>query len=296
MKVGFIGLGLMGGAMSANLIKGGHSVCGYDISSAAVEKFVANGGKAASSPAEAAAGAEIVFSILPNSPHVESVVMGKDGLADSMRPGTIFADCSTILPDTTRRLGAFLKKRGIHMLDCAVGRTSTYAVLGKLVFMVGGDAADVETARPCLECMGESIVHCGELGSGIGLKLINNYMSTTLNVLTAEALLLVERLGIDRDMAIGVLCGTPAGKGHFKTSYPEKAFKGDLSPAFMLDMANKDLGLAFEMASSLKVPLFTGGGARQAYSVARAQGRGRQDWTAILPALEEMAKLKNEKE
>ena len=293
MNVGFIGLGLMGEPMSANLLKGGHSVCGFDIAQAALDKLTANGGTAAASPAEATKGADIVFTMLPNSPHVESAVMGPDGIAGAMRPGSLFVDCSTILPETTLRVGALLRERGVHMLDCAVGRTSAYAITGKLVFMVGGDAADLDTARPCLECMGESIHHCGPLGAGIGLKLINNYMSTTLMVLNAEGLLMAERLGIDRQTAIAVLNGTPAGRGHFNTSFPEKAFKGDLSPSFMLDMANKDLGLAFEMASSLKTPLFTGAGARQAYSIARAQGRGQQDWTAILPAMQQMSAMED---
>lgn len=295
MKVGFIGLGLMGSAMSANLLKGGHSVCGFDIAKPALDALVANGGTVAASPAEAAADAEIVFTMLPLSSHVESTVMGPNGVAQAMKPGTLFVDCSTILPEVSLKIGKYLKERGIHMLDCGVGRTSVYAVAGKLLFMVGGDAADLETARPCLECMGDTIVHCGPAGSGIGMKLVNNYMSVTLNVLTAEALLLCERMHIDRETAIGILMGTPAGKGHLTTSYPQKAFKGDLTAAFGLGMANKDLGLAFEMANSLKVPLFTGAGARQAYSVARAQGRDRQDWTAIYPALQQMAALADDK-
>ena len=136
MKVGFIGLGLMGGAMAANLLKGGHSVCGYDISKAALDALVEKGGTVANSPAEAAADAEIVFTMLPLPAHVENAVMGPNGVGQTMKPGTLFVDCSTILPDVSLKVGKYLKEKGIHMLDAGVGRTSHYAVLGKLLSQV----------------------------------------------------------------------------------------------------------------------------------------------------------------
>ena len=290
MNVGFIGLGTMGGAMATNLLKGGHTVKGFDLSQTALDKFQQAGGTSVSTFTEAGNDVEVVFTMLPNSPHVENVVNG--GLADVMPKGSLYVDCSTILPEATERVGRVLRSKGIRVMDAPVGRTGAEALLGKLLFMVGGEKADLDFITPCLECMGSDIVYCGPFGSGIATKIINNYMSITLNVLTAEALTLAERLGLNRDTLIEVLSGTPAGRGHFKTTYANKVLKGDVSPAFMLDLANKDLGLALEVAASQNVPLFTGAGARQAYSLARAQGHGHEDWTAILLAIRQMAQGK----
>lgn len=287
MNIAFIGLGTMGGAMSANLIKGGFSVYGFDISSAALARFEQAGGIACSDMAKAAGKADIVFTMLPNGPHVEQAV---HAIADSMACGTLFVDCSTILPNVTVRVGEFLASKGMRVMDAPVGRTGREALLGTLLFMVGGNERDLEYVRPCLECMGDIILHCGPLGSGIATKIINNYMSITLNVLTAEALTLGEALGLDRARLVEALCGTPAGRGHLTTTYPNKAFKGDSSAAFMLDLANKDLGLAMEVANTKNVPLFTGGAARQAYSLARAKGYGAKDWTAMLNVIQELSR------
>ena len=288
MRIGFIGLGLMGGPMAANLVKGGHTVTGYDISPLSLEKLTQAGGKAVNSLAEAAKDADVVFTMLPNGPEVESAVCGPQGLGESMPKGALWVDCSTILPAVTQRVGQWLQERGIRAMDAPVGRTSAEAVTGKLLFMVGGEAADLEQVRPCLECMGDTVLHCGALGAGIATKLINNYMTTTLNVLTAEALTLGESLGLDRDRLLEVLRGTPAGRGHINTTYPAKVLKGDTSPAFMIDLADKDLGLVLEVAASRRIPLFTGAGARQAYSLAKAQNRGRDDWTSMLLALRQL--------
>lgn len=287
MNIAFIGLGTMGGAMSANLIKGGFSVYGFDISSTALDRLKQAGGIPCSNMAEAAEKADIVFTMLPNSPHVEQAV---HTIADSMASETLFVDCSTILPDATLRVGEFLASKGMRAMDAPVGRTGREARLGKLLFMVGGDERDLEYVRPCLECMGDTILHCGPLGSGIATKIINNYMSITLNVLTAEALTLGESLGLDRERLLDVLRGTPAGRGHINTTYPNKVFKDDISAAFMLDLANKDLGLAIEVANMKNVPLFTGGAARQAYSLARAKGYGDKDWTAMLHVIQELSR------
>lgn len=286
MKIGFIGLGTMGGAMSANLIKKGFSVQGYDIAPEALERFEKAGGAPCSDMAAAAKGADIVFTMLPNGPHVEQAV---EKIVGSMAKGALFVDCSTILPEVTLRVGARLRAEGMRVMDAPVGRTGAEALLGKLLFMVGGEEKDLALVRPCLECMGDTILHCGPLGSGIATKIVNNYMSITLNVLTAEALTLGEALGLERDRLLEVLRGTPAGRGHINATYPGKVFKGDISASFMLDLANKDLGLAIEVADTKNVPLFTGGAARQAYSLARARGYGRKDWTAMLEVVRQLS-------
>jgi 4-hydroxybutyrate dehydrogenase/sulfolactaldehyde 3-reductase len=281
--VGFIGLGQMGAPMSRNLMKkGGHKLRVYDATPAAIEALVKDGSTPAKSPKDAAKGAAVVFTMLPIGSIVEEVVFGVDGIVEGIARDALYIDMSTILPADTDRIGKRLAARGIAMVDAPVGRTSAAAVAGTSTFMVGGAPADVARARPYLEAMGEAIVHCGPLGTGARMKLVNNYMSCVLNLLTAEALTMAEACGIPVETALEVLRGTPAGRGHINTTWPNKALKGDATPEFMLDLAFKDLGLALETAAGVNVPLATGAVARQMYALARAQGRGRDDWTTAI--------------
>ncbi len=292
MHVGFIGLGMMGGGMSANLLKAGHTVTGFDLSPASLERHVKAGGLAAKSAREAAAEAEVLITMLPNGPDVEAVLFGKDDVAAHMKPGSIVMECSTILPQVTDSVAGRLKSMGLAMLDAPIGRTSDHAWAGTLIFMVGGEAAHLERVRPLLDAMGEVTHHCGSVGSGIRAKIINNYMSIVLNVLTAEALTLAEKFHLDRDTLIKVLMGTPAGRSHLTTTYPAKVFKDDVSAAFMLDLAAKDLGLALQTGAAEGVPLATGAAAQQIYNIARSHGHGREDWTSMLVNMRELAGLK----
>ncbi|SHN60392.1 NAD(P)-binding domain-containing protein [Desulfovibrio litoralis] len=292
MNVGFIGLGMMGEGMVSNLLKAGHTVKGYDISAAALERHAKAGGIATKSIQEVVKDVDVVMTMLPTGAHVESVLFGKDNAAALMKPGTIVIDSSTILPKTTESIASRLKEMGLAMLDAPVGRTSDHAWSGTLIFMVGGDAAHLEKARPLLEAMGEVVYHCGSNGAGIRSKIINNYMSIVLNVLTAEALTLGDKANLDRETLIKILMGTPAGRSHLATSYPAKVFKGDISPVFMLDLAAKDLGLAIQVGATDGVPLATGAAALQVYTTAQTHGRGREDWTAMLVHMHELAGLK----
>ena len=292
MNVGFIGLGMMGEAMASNLLKAGHTVKGFDLSPAPMERHAKAGGIAAKSPKEAAADVDVLITMLPTGAHVESVLFGQDNVAAHMKAGAMVIDSSTILPKTTESIASRLKAMGIAMLDAPVGRTSDHARAGTLIFMVGGEAADLEKAQPLFDVMGEVTYHCGGAGAGIRAKIINNYMSTVLNVLSSEALALAEKSNLDRDTLIKILMGTPAGRSHFTTTYPAKAFKGDVSPAFMLDLAAKDLGLAIQVGSADGVPLATGAAALQIYNIAQSNGRGREDWTAMLPQMLELSGVK----
>lgn len=292
MHVGFIGLGMMGGGMSSNLLKAGHTVTGFDLSPASMERHAKAGGKVAKSAKEAVIDVDVLITMVPNGPDVEEVLFGKEGVAAHMKAGAIVMECSTILPKTTDSVAARLKSMGLNMLDAPIGRTSDHAWAGTLVFMVGGDAAHVETVRPLLEVMGEVTHHCGPVGAGIRTKIINNYMSVVLNVLTSEALALSEKFQLDRDTLIKVLMGTPAGRGHLTTSYPGKVFKDDVNAAFMLDLAAKDLGLAIQVGAAEGVPLATGAAAQQIYNIAQSHGHGREDWTAMLVNMRELSGLK----
>ncbi len=277
--IGFIGLGQMGGAMSRNLVAAGHRLRVHDIDADAVAALVAAGAEAAANPAEAARDAEFVMTMLQVGPIVEAVVFGENGVAETISKSALLVDMSTILPEETQRIGTRLAQRGVAMIDAPVGRTSAHAAAGTSTFMVGGAAADIERARPLLEVLGESIIHCGPLGAGAMVKLVNNYISAVVNLATAEGLALAEAAGIGKEIVAEVISQTPAGQGHIRTTWPGKALVDDPTPAFMLDLAYKDVGLALETAARLNVPLVTGAAGRQIYAMARTQGRGRDDWT-----------------
>ncbi|HBE9080394.1 MULTISPECIES: sulfolactaldehyde 3-reductase [Serratia] len=281
-QIAFIGLGQMGAPMASNLIKQGHRLNVFDISPVAVSALVAQGAKAAANPAQAALDAEFVITMLPNGELVHEVLFGAEGVCCTLSPAALVMDMSTIHPLQTDRLIAQMQARGFSLMDAPVGRTSDHAQAGTLLILAGGTAEQVERATPVLMAMGSELINAGGPGMGIRVKLINNYMSIALNALSAEAAVLCEALGLSFDVALQVMSGTPAGKGHFTTTWPNKVLKGDLSPAFMIDLAHKDLGIALDVANQLHVAMPMGAASREVYSQARASGRGRQDWSAIL--------------
>jgi 6-phosphogluconate dehydrogenase (decarboxylating) len=205
--IGFIGLGTMGGPMARNLLKAGFALRIFDVNPAALKGLSATGAFAADSAADAARGADVVITMLPNGEHVETAVFGKSGAVETMERGTLFVDMSTIAPTVTDRIAAKLAERAIAMLDAPVGRSSQHAIDGKLLIMVGGAAVDLERARPLFEKLGDTIVHCGAVGSGGRMKLVNNFMSVTLNATTAEALILAEASGLGSQGDARHCCG-----------------------------------------------------------------------------------------
>ena len=283
--VAFIGLGAMGLAMAGNIVKGGYTVAGYDKSDAEIDRHVANGGVAASSPVDAASGSRVVVTMLPVGEVVRNVLFGPSGVVEGIAPSSLIIDMSTIHPFENDEIRKNLFAKGLRMIDAPVGRTSVQAKAGTLLIMAGGEAADIEEARPILECMADLIIDCGGPGMGARMKIINNLMSTVLNILTAEALTLAESIGLSRDLAIEVMSGTTAGQGHMTTTYPAKVLKDDLSPAFMIDLAKKDLGIAIKLSEQIGVPLVLAREAESVYSDAQAEGRGAEDWTAVYAML-----------
>ncbi|HAJ4384053.1 TPA: sulfolactaldehyde 3-reductase, partial [Escherichia coli] len=263
----------------------------FDINTDAVQRLVEKGAQPARSPAQAAEGAEFVITMLPNGDLVRNVLLGEKGVCERLSPQALVIDMSTIHPLQTDKLIADLRAKGFAMMDVPVGRTSDHAVAGTLLLLAGGTPDQVERATPVLMAMGNELINAGGPGMGIRVKLINNYMSIALNALSAEAAVLCEALGLSFDVAVQVMSGTPAGKGHFTTSWPNKVLKGDLSPAFMIDLAHKDLGIALDVANQLHVPMPLGAASREVYNQARAAGRGREDWTAILEQVRTSAGL-----
>jgi len=289
--IAFIGLGQMGAPMAASLLRQGHQLQVYDLSAQAVNTLVEQGARAATSPADAARDAEFVITMLPNGDLVRAVLFGEQGVCEQLSAQALVIDMSTIHPLQTDALIREMQQRGFSMMDVPVGRTSDHAIAGTLLLLAGGTPEQVERATPVLMAMGNELVNAGGPGMGIRVKLINNYMSIALNALSAEAATLCDALGLSFDVALKVMSGTPAGKGHFTTTWPNKVLKGDLSPAFMIDLAHKDLGIALDVANQLHVPMPLGAASREVYNQARAAGRGREDWTAILEQVRAAAGL-----
>ena len=287
--VAFIGLGIMGEPMARNLLKGGHIVRAFDVRTDAMADIAKEGAVSADSAADAVAGAEYIFTMLPSGKEVNQAVFGENGFAQSMTENSLFIDTSTILPADTDEISAKLAAKGLKMMDAPVGRLAQNAIEGTLLFMVGGLESDLENVRPLLNLLGDEIVHCGAVGMGARMKIVNNYQSTALNILTAETLTLAKASGLDVNLAVEVMRETTAGRGHMSATYPNQVLSGNIEPGFMIDLAHKDLGLALETTAALRAPAFLGAAARQAYSIAQSNGQGRKDWTSVYLTLQQLA-------
>ena len=292
-NVGFIGLGTMGGPMATNLVRGGHSVKGFDIDSKLIDNFTNQGGKRANNCAETAKDVDFLFTMLPMHEHVNNALFGQDGATETLKKGATVIDMSTINPIESDKIRELLEKKGIKMIDAPIGRTSKEAKEGKSLLMVGATEENLVLANPLFEILGDTIIDCGGPGTGARMKIINNYMTTILNVLSAEALTFAKSMGIKTEICLSVLNQTPAGKGHLSTTYPVKVLKGDISPAFMIDLALKDLRIGNALSKELNIPLILGNIAQKAYITAQDQGRGKQDWTAIYESLLQQTNVKN---
>ena len=275
--------------MANNLLQKGHAIHVYDVNQQAVNEIVQKGATASITPAQAAEDADFVITMLPNGDIVRDVLLGKEGVSETLSRDALVIDMSTIHPLQTQVLINDMKEKGLSMMDAPVGRTSLNAIDGTLLILAGGTSEQIERARPILMCMGNELVEAGGPGMGIRLKLINNYMSIALNALSAEAAVLCESLDLNLNIAIKVMSGTAAGKGHFTTTWPGKVLKGDLSPAFMVDLALKDLRIAVDVAHQTGTPLSMGIAAESYYSGASENGRGRQDWSALLSQVRQQA-------
>ena len=289
--IGFIGLGTMGGPMAANIVKGGYDVKGFDINSDLIKQHSQNNGIAAYNASEAAAGIDFLFTMLPNAEHVKKALFEKDGAVATLKRGSIVIDMSTIHPLETDSIREKLKTNGISMIDSPIGRTSVEAKLGKSLLMLGGEKKDIEKTSPILNCIGDTLIDCGGPGMGSRMKIVNNYMTTVLNVLSGEVLTLARAVGLDQKTCIDVLSGTPAVKSHILTTYPVKVLNNDVSPAFMINLALKDLGIALNLGDKVNVPLDLGKASVHSYKSSIDEGRGNQDWTSVFLNLQNRAGL-----
>lgn len=289
-EIAFIGLGTMGDPMARHLIEKGHALRVYDVADEAREAFRSLDCRIATSPRDAAQGARYLITMLPEASHVREALFGTHGAAAMLESGALVIEMSTVDAAATLALADELRALGLRMMDAPVGRTPEHAREGKLLVMAGGDSADLAEVRPLFECFADEIVHVGPLGHGIRMKLVNNYMAMVGMVLTAEALMLARKCGLDRTTAVKVIQGTVAGRGQINTNFPMKVLAGDITPDFPLRMGLKDLSLALALGASVGAPLSLGSASRELFSLAKAWGRSEQDCTAMLLLLEDLAR------
>jgi 2-hydroxy-3-oxopropionate reductase len=286
--IGFIGLGIMGSPMAANLVKAGHDVAGHSRGRAGLDRLAAAGGRPVRDVAEAVAGADVVITMLPDSPDVEQVVLGPGGVLAHARPGTLLIDMSTVRPQTARTVAAAAADRGVRALDAPVSGGEQGATEGTLSIMVGGAEADAEAARPVLEALGTTIVHVGPAGAGQTVKAANQLVVAGTIQLVAEAIVLLEASGVDAGAGLRVLAGGLAGS----TVLDRKAagmLARSFTPGFRVDLHHKDLGIMLEAAREAGAVVPVGALLAQLMAALRAQGDGALDHTALLRLAERMA-------
>lgn len=293
MQLGFIGIGVMGRPMTLNLLKAGHSVTIYarNPEKAEVQEVIQAGAKLAPSPRAVAIASEIVITMVPNSPQVEEVVTGPQGLLEGARKGLIIVDMSTIAPSVSRQMAEAAEARGVHFLDAPVSGGSQGAINGTLSIMVGGEQETFEQVRPIFEAMGkkESIFYVGNHGSGEVVKLINNLLAANIAAAIAETFVLGVKAGGDVDTIAKIVGASTGASWQLANQFPLRAFNGSFKPGFMTDLMHKDIGLGLDLAAELQSPLPLSGLTRQMYEMARAAGYGKDDYTSILKVLEKEA-------
>lgn len=286
--IAFIGLGTMGAPMVRNLIRAGFRLRVYDVAPSAAGAF-AGEAHVAESPADAASSADVVITMLPTGREVAAALFGANGVCATLQPQRLVVDMSTIAHADCVMQGEKLRALGFRAVDAPVGRSRQHAIEGKLLVMAGGDAADIAELRPVFDAIGDTVHHVGPYGSGIRIKLINNYLSMVNMVVAAEGLTFAAKAGVSRQVALSIFSETPAGRGQMFTNYPKKVLAGDVQPDFPLSMGLKDITLALGFGAEVGAPLFLGAAARELFALAKPFGRERDDCTAMLLLLEEIA-------
>jgi 2-hydroxy-3-oxopropionate reductase len=286
--VGFIGLGIMGAPMAANLVKAGFDVVGYNRTPAKVQVLVERGGRGAASVADAVSGADVVITMLPDSPDVQEIAAGPDGVFKHAAPGSLYVDMSSIRPDVSRSIAAAGQDRGVRVLDAPVSGGEAGAVEGSLSIMVGGAAADFEAALPVFKAVGNTIVHVGAVGAGQTVKAANQLIVACNIEALAEALVFLEAYGVDTEAAVQVLGGGLAGS----TVLDRKAngmLSRQFAPGFRLELHNKDLGIVQAAAREARVIIPLCAVVSQLVAALVARGDGGLDHSGLFKLVEELS-------
>jgi 3-hydroxyisobutyrate dehydrogenase len=288
-RIGFLGLGIMGSRMAANVAKAGYELTVWTHTEGKAQRWASqHAATAATTPAEVAAASDVVVSMVVDGAQVEGVLCGQDGVIDCAREGLLCIDMSTIAPTDTRRIAARLEERGVRMVDAPVTGSSPRAEAGTLTIMVGGEPTDFERAKPLLESMGELIVHVGELGQGEMLKLINNSLGAANAAAVAEALLVADATGVDLDAFVAVTqSGSGASAQMQMKAGPMR--EHDYATLFKTEHLLKDVRLCLEEAQAAGVPFPAAAHARDLLSATMGRGHGADDYAAVIEAAEGLA-------
>ena len=291
-KVAFIGLGAMGGPMALNIIKKGTNLSVFDIEAEKMEPHIKLGGIAGESIKDTIKDAEIIVTMLPSTENVKSVMTAEDGVLNFVKPNTIVLDMSTIAPTGTDEVYELCKEKNIKFIDAPVGRLVSHAISGDSLFMVGCDDENAfKKVEPLLNAMGTTIIRCGKVGAGIRAKVVNNFQILSIAQITAEALTLAQKIGLDLDTFKEVNAGTTANNGQFHINFLSKVLQNDIEPGFTIDLAHKDMGLAIETANSFRVGLPVGSSVQAVYAQARSGKFAKKDFSALLDYACEIAEV-----
>ena len=281
-KIGFVGLGTMGGPMAEYLVTEGHDLTVYDIDNDAVSQLTDVGAIAASSPSAVAEQSSVVFTSLPRPEHVELVVEGDDGIQDGLEPGDVLVDLSTSTPGTTDRISDNITDAGASMLGAPVSGGRTGAENGTLSVMVGGDETILKACRPYLSAFADDIIHVGEQPShGHAVKLLQNYLNFTAMVATAEATVLGEKAGLDMETMLEVFNTSSARSVATEVKFPEHVLPETYDRGFTLALTEKDISLLARYAEEYNAPLMLGGTVRNLIGYARSELGGESDQTLL---------------
>lgn len=287
-KLGFLGLGLMGGPMARNLLKAGHDVALWSNTGSKAQQIAAEaGGKACATPAEVAQHAECVFICVGDSAMSEKVILGAHSLKEGARKGSVIVDASTVSPSSSRHVHEELAKSGIDFLGAPCTGSTPGAINGTLTFMIGGDQKVFERVRPWLEIMGKKLYFCGGPGMGLHAKLTQNLVLSNLLQAFNEGIVLSTKAGVDPALMLDILSNSAAKSGLIDYKAPF-IFRRDFTTNFSVKWMHKDMGLMLESAQELNVPLLLTGLSRQIFQAAIAEGHGDEDICSTIKVMEAM--------
>ena len=287
-RIGILGMGTMGGPMARRLVETGFTVTGYEPDQTRAGKAKADGVVLATSPARVAEASDMVLSSLPDVATVRRAYEAADGAIAGARGGMTFIDVSTTDPESWREVAKAAKAKGVECLDAPVSGGSTDAGSGKLIFLIGGEAAVLERCRPVLSVLGHEIHHIGPLGSGQIIKIVNNVMSVGNVAVAAEAMVLGVRAGLDPQRLYDILSTSGGRSHHFSQRFPN-VLAGDFTPYFGINLSRKDVALGLNMAASLGLPMPVTSAVRQTYDTAHAEGFGSLDMAGVISLYEKWA-------
>jgi 3-hydroxyisobutyrate dehydrogenase len=287
-RVGFIGLGIMGRGMAANLLKAGFSVTVWNRTITRMEELVAQGAHAGANPADVAARSDIVVICVSDTPDVQAVILGDNGVIQGVQTGSLVIDCSTISPQATQEIAAHLAQAGVFMLDAPVSGGSEGAAKGTLSIMVGGDAEQFDRALPVFRAIGKTVTHVGGNGAGQTVKLVNQVLVVGNCLAMCEALMFAEAGGVDLQKTFDAISQGAAGSWMFTNRAPQ-IIRRDWRPGFTVDLQQKDLRLVLDAADRFGVPLPATSLIFQFYRTLQAQGLGAEGNHALVKALEHLS-------